>query len=139
MTRRIESKSCPARFLATGVVGLLVVGGCRSGARYPDLGDLYNEAAQHERPDLKFDIVAHSMGALLTRYYLRYGTADLPQDGSLPELTWAGAEHIERVVMVAPPNAGAGDALLDLVAGRKFGFLGPRYEPALLGTFPSMY
>ncbi|MGB6643039.1 MAG: hypothetical protein WBG67_19895, partial [Thermoanaerobaculia bacterium] len=39
--------------------------------------------------EVKFDIVAHSMGALLARYYLRYGGADLPADGSLPALTWA--------------------------------------------------
>ena len=93
----------------------------------------------YERPDLKFDIVAHSMGALLVRYYLRYGTAELPEDGSLPELTWAGAEYVERVVMAAPPNAGIARTLLRLVRGRRFGVVGPRYPPAVLGTFPSMY
>ncbi len=53
-----------------------------------------------ERRDVKFDIVAHSMGGLLARYYLRYGTADLPEDGSLPPVTWAGTEHVQRLVMV---------------------------------------
>ncbi|MGD8677085.1 MAG: hypothetical protein PVG81_14885, partial [Desulfobacterales bacterium] len=40
--------------------------------------------------DVRFDIVAHSMGGLVARYYLRYGAQDLPPDGSLPEPTWAG-------------------------------------------------
>ena len=31
---------------------------------------------------VKFDIVAHSMGSLLTRYFLRYGGQYLPDDGS---------------------------------------------------------
>jgi pimeloyl-ACP methyl ester carboxylesterase len=89
--------------------------------------------------NVKFDIVAHSMGGLLSRYYLRYGTADLPEDGSAPEVTWAGAKHVRRVVMVGTPNGGSLGALNQLVNG--FGRLPfvPRYEPAVLGTFPSLY
>ena len=30
---------------------------------------------------VKFDIVAHSMGGLIARWYLRYGRADLQADG----------------------------------------------------------
>jgi triacylglycerol esterase/lipase EstA (alpha/beta hydrolase family) len=52
--------------------------------------------------DVKFDIVAHSMGGLVARYYLRYGTQDLPPDGSLPELTWAGAQYVDNLIMVGP-------------------------------------
>ena len=37
--------------------------------------------------DVKFDIVAHSMGSLVGRYYLRYGTAQLPEEGGLPPVT----------------------------------------------------
>ena len=45
--------------------------------------------------DVKFDLVAHSMGGLGARYYLRYGPADLPEDGSLPPLTWEGARYVD--------------------------------------------
>lgn len=89
---------------------------------------------------VKFDIVAHSMGGLVTRYMLRYGDQPLPADGSLPELTWAGAKYISRAVLVGTPNAGSADALVDLVEGRDIGmpFL-PFYQPALMGTFPAVY
>ena len=89
--------------------------------------------------DVKFDIVAHSMGALVARYYLRYGTADLPADGSLPPLTWAGARYVENLVMIGPPNAGSVDTLINLIKGKKVAFLVARYEAAILGTMPSIY
>lgn len=90
--------------------------------------------------EVKFDLVAHSLGGLVARYYLRYGPADLPEDGSPPALTWAGADLVERAVLVAPPNAGALEAVENLVEGRSFGGpLAPDYPAAILGTFPSAY
>jgi hypothetical protein len=89
--------------------------------------------------EVKFDVVAHSMGALLLRYYLRYGAADLPADGPLPEPTWAGAREVERAVLIGPPNLGSLDALRALVEGRDFGPTIPRYPAALLGTYPAAY
>ena len=91
-----------------------------------------------KRRPVKFDIVAHSMGGLLVRYYLMYGAQDLPRDGSLPKLTWEGARNVDKVILVATPNAGSVLALKYLVEGRRFGFLMPHYPPALLGTFPSL-
>ena len=35
-------------------------------------------------------VVAHSMGGLISRYYLRYGDSDLPESGPVPEPTWKG-------------------------------------------------
>jgi pimeloyl-ACP methyl ester carboxylesterase len=92
-----------------------------------------------ERDDLRFDIVAHSMGGLLARYYLRYGTADLPEDGSPPPVTWEGAENVERLVLVGTPNAGSLTSLKDLVEGTKLSFVLPRYAPALIGSMPAIY
>jgi hypothetical protein len=92
-----------------------------------------------DRPDLKFDIVAHSMGGLLTRYFLRYGAADLPEDGSLPPITWAGARYVERAVLVGTPNAGSAEALLQLIGGRRFAPILPKYPAAVLGTMPAIY
>ena len=89
--------------------------------------------------DVKFDIVAHSMGGLIARYYLRYGGEDLPQDASLPPLTWKGAGNIRKAVIVGTPNAGYLDAFTELVEGMLFAPGAPKIQPAALGTFPSLY
>ena len=88
---------------------------------------------------VKFDLVAHSMGGLVARYYLRYGAADLPEDGSLPKLTWAGAEHVDHLVIIGTPNAGSMDSLKDLIHGASVDSLFPSYPAAVLSTMPSMY
>ena len=89
--------------------------------------------------DVKFDIIAHSMGGLVARYYLRYGTADLPIDGSLPLLTWAGTRYVENVVMIGTPNAGSVDSVINLMEGEKLVPMFGNYEPAILGTMPAAY
>jgi len=92
-----------------------------------------------QRDEVKFDIVAHSMGGLVTRYFLRYGGEDLPEDGSLPEVTWDGAKYVDKVILIGTPNAGAVGSLETLVKGRDIGPFLPKYESAILGTFPSTY
>ncbi len=89
--------------------------------------------------EIRFDIVAHSLGGLLSRYYLRYGSQQLPEDGSLPTLDWEGARNVERLVMVGTPNAGSAFALRDLVNGHQLSRVLPYYPPAALGTMPSIY
>lgn len=89
--------------------------------------------------DVKFDLVAHSMGGLLARYYLEFGTQDLPEDGELLPVTWDGARHIEKLVMIGTPNAGTVEALKNLIEGFRPAVLLPKYEPAVLGTMPSLY
>jgi len=89
-------------------------------------------------PEVKFDIIAHSMGGLVLRYFLRYGDADLPTDGTLPRLTWEGARVVDKAVFIGTPNAGAVDPFMNLVNGRRFA-LTARYESAVLGTFTGIY
>ena len=92
-----------------------------------------------ENANIRFDIVAHSMGGLITRYYLRYGDQPLPEDGSLPALNWAGANRVGRAVLVGTPNGGSAEALIQLKEGMQLIPGLPRFPPAVLGTMPAVY
>jgi len=70
-----------------------------------------------QRPDLKFNVVAHSMGGLIARYAAMYGDADLPAGDGPIQPTWLGAAHIGKIVMIGVPNEGSADAFSTLVEG----------------------
>ena len=70
-----------------------------------------------QRPDLKFNIIAHSMGGLIARYAAMYGDADLPPDDVAIRPTWLGAAHISKIVMIGTPNEGSSDAFATIVEG----------------------
>jgi pimeloyl-ACP methyl ester carboxylesterase len=92
----------------------------------------------HAGRPFRFNVVAHSMGGLIARYYLRYGDQDLV-DEAPPELTWAGAERLGRLVLVAPPNGGSAQAHYETVHGIRFGAVLPYYPGPVLATFPAAY
>ncbi|HEX7296787.1 MAG TPA: hypothetical protein VF251_13595, partial [Pyrinomonadaceae bacterium] len=69
------------------------------------------------RPDLKFNVVAHSMGGLIARYAAMYGDADLSNSDEPNLPTWAGAVHINKIVMIGVPNEGSADAFATLMEG----------------------
>jgi len=92
--------------------------------------------AGHDR-DVKIDVVAHSLGGILARYYMRYGADPAPSAAASP--AFAGAQHIEHLVMVGTPNAGSVESLRKLKIGMPKTPLTPWYSPQILGTFPSMY
>jgi len=91
------------------------------------------------KKEVKFNLITHSHGGLLARYYLRFGDQDLPEDGSNPKVTWAGAQYIEKAILIGPPNAGSLKALNEIVKGRKIGTFLPTVPPAVGGTFPALY
>ena len=69
------------------------------------------------KPELKFNIIAHSMGGLISRYAAMYGNSDIPAGKLRP--SWAGAKHLDKVFLVGTPNEGsllAFDALLNGVS-----------------------
>jgi pimeloyl-ACP methyl ester carboxylesterase len=70
-----------------------------------------------QRPDLKFNVVAHSMGGLIARYASMYGDADLPDGDGPIQPTWAGAAHISKIVMIGVPNEGSAEAFATLLEG----------------------
>ena len=69
------------------------------------------------RPDLQFNVLAHSMGGLIARYAAMYGDSDLPADGVEPQPTWSGAADISKIIMLGVPNEGCADALATLIDG----------------------
>ena len=73
-----------------------------------------------KRPNLKFNIIAHSMGGLIARYAAMYGNVDLPV--GKPKPTWAGARSISKVFLLGTPNEGSAEALDGLLNG--FSFVG---------------
>lgn len=87
-------------------------------------------------PDLKVDIVAHSMGGMITRYYVRYGTVDVLDDNEFP-VNQQGATRIRRVILLGTPNLGSIGALRTLIQGYKIG-LGS-VPTDVVATFPSTY
>ena len=69
------------------------------------------------RPDLRFDVVAISMGGLIARYAAMYGAQDLPLNGALPVLNWGGAAHIGKILMFGVPNEGSMEAFATILNG----------------------
>ena len=72
-------------------------------------------------PDLKFNVLAHSMGGLIARYAAMYGDRDLPADDSAPQPDWSGATHFNKIFMFGTPNEGSMGALDALNNGYALG------------------
>ncbi len=90
----------------------------------------------HGDPDMKFDLVAHSMGGLIARYYLRYGSVDVTMDNEFP-INYHGENRIRRVVLLGTPNLGSVESLKAFIVGRKIGLR--TIPPEVLITFPSFF
>ncbi|MBV9241486.1 MAG: hypothetical protein JO314_05710 [Acidobacteria bacterium] len=94
------------------------------------------------KPNLKFNIIAHSMGGLIARYAAMYGSAEPPISNPIP--TWAGAAYINKLMLFGTPNEGsfaAFNGLLNgepLVLGHKLPFVDD-FRAEDVFTLPSVY
>ncbi|MFB3047465.1 MAG: esterase/lipase family protein, partial [Acidiferrobacterales bacterium] len=81
-------------------------------------------------------IVAHSMGALVTRYYLRYGSEDVLDAGTFHP-NHVGAAKTRKVILLGAPNMGSISGLQTFMKGEKFGLA--RLYPEIVATMPGAY
>ncbi len=84
------------------------------------------EAVDSLPVDGPITIIAHSMGSLLSRYYIEF---------------CGGQSRVERLIMLGGPHRGGVKALSGLVTGKgilPFGWLGDRVRRAF-STYPSAY
>jgi pimeloyl-ACP methyl ester carboxylesterase len=87
-------------------------------------------------PVLRVDIVAHSMGGLIARYYERYGAVDV-LDGNAFHVTGLGHAKIRRMVLLGTPNQGAVGAVHKFLNGYQVGISALPVEG--VATMPSTY
>ena len=96
------------------------------------------EAIRRDHGDakLRVDLVAHSMGGLIARYYLRYGTRDV-LDGTPQQVSMEGAAQVRKLVLLGTPNLGSVSSLHAFLNGERVGLR--RIAPRTLATMPSGY
>lgn len=92
-------------------------------------------ALRHD-PALRVDIVAHSAGGLLARYFVRFGSQDV-LDQPEPEVTYAGGNKVRQAVLIGTPNYGAVTALQNAITGVSLGRA--RIQPETIATMPGMF
>ncbi len=92
--------------------------------------------ADYGDPELRVDVIAHSMGGLIVRYYERYGTDDV-LDGNAFQVTGAGAAKLRRVVLLGTPNQGTVTAVHKFLNGYRVAL--SRLPTEGVATMPAMY
>jgi pimeloyl-ACP methyl ester carboxylesterase len=94
------------------------------------------ETLAGDDPDARFNLIGHSMGGLVARYYLRYGTAEPADDAPV---TWAGARHIANLALVATPNGGSIPSLDTILNGSRVGLSNTTLAASAVARMPAIY
>jgi pimeloyl-ACP methyl ester carboxylesterase len=71
--------------------------------------------------ELRFNVIAHSMGGLIARYAAMYGDEDLPSGDVKPSPNWNGAKNFNKIFMFGVPNEGSMATLELLIKGYRVG------------------
>ncbi len=100
------------------------------------IAEIASSAGTGGNQEVRFDVIAHSMGGLVARYFLRYGVKDVLADPDLA-VTWAGGEYLDRLIIISTPNFGSMRVLKEMVGGRRYPVI--KFEPAMIATWVSAY
>ncbi len=92
--------------------------------------------ALRQAPELRVDLVAHSAGGLVARYFVRFGAEDV-LDGETPTVTYAGGGKVRQTVLIGTPNYGSVTALQRAMTGIPLGLASMR--PETIATMPGMF
>ncbi|MBE8168727.1 MAG: hypothetical protein HAW66_10220, partial [Shewanella sp.] len=60
----------------------------------------------YQDPSIEVDIIAHSYGGLILRYFLRYSNNKINDQG-VQKVTQAGAKKVRRLIQLGTPNLGS--------------------------------
>jgi hypothetical protein len=98
------------------------------------------ERLRHLRgdPALKVDLIGHSAGGIVVRYFVRFGGKDVL--GLSPErlrVSFAGVPKVRRAALLAVPNDGSVFGLRAMMQGHRLGLAVLR--PELMAVMPSAY
>ncbi len=86
-------------------------------------------------PNLRVDVIAHSAGGLVARYYVRYGGRDV-LDMEVPPAPDPAGHGVDRLILIGTPNFGSIAAVQSAMFGRRFPM--GRAGPEVLATFPGL-
>ncbi len=92
------------------------------------------------QPELRFNVIAHSMGGLIARYAAMYGDADLPENDQTPVPNRDGAKDFNKIFMFGTPNEGSMASLETLIKGFRIGgFLLDNLKSEAVFTSPAVF
>ncbi|MBW3563171.1 MAG: hypothetical protein KY459_00420 [Acidobacteria bacterium] len=89
------------------------------------------------QPTLRFDVLGHSLGAMVVTTWLAMGDSGVDQPELWEEGSRRAREKTEKVVLIANPSAGVTESIRFLARGEKF--LRREIDPATVATFPVIY
>jgi len=92
--------------------------------------------AARSDPDLQVDIVTHSAGGLIARYFVRYGGVDV-LGKAIPKPPASGAASLHKAVLIAPLSLGSIYGLQRAMRGVNVGL--SQVGPEIMATMPSIY
>jgi hypothetical protein len=92
----------------------------------------------HDNPKLKVDLIGHSAGGIVVRYFVRFGARDvLEVPPEQLHVSFAGASKVRRAALLAVPNDGSVLGLRAMMQGHRLGL--PVLRPELLAVMPGAY